>query len=449
MTSDLAELSVRRRACTKSMPQQRIFVAYDSAVAPQTKNMVAAAAESMGNGGDRGDCARRHSSPAPLRILPLSMNIYMVLTLALAPAILHVHSFHSKGTFVSRQLPPLSTRRVSFTTCWLAAIDGAAAPLFSTTPLSTDAFRPVLQKGLHQMNIAMHKSTSDRVFKCTPSLHRMRKQVQQLTKIDQSSLGAHAGLGLFATKNIKAGTIIGLYPAHALGYEYVVPDADTNTERDVSLFLAMNDIDETYFTDRQPHNNSPYLHATDQPIFQRQSMLASLFGNTGKVGGGVAPPPLYLDVNPNRNHELDGIWTSHYINDGSSLLNHKTNVGTSSSSSSSSTIEDGIEQYYLQSTQAKNCIHIPFGPSPVLATITTKKVKKGQELFTSYGVVYWLGALSTTATRSVDDGAPGMTEKIQTQIVQSARDLQQAMEEAKRGYAVEMDDLTTVLGQLN
>jgi hypothetical protein len=85
----------------------------------------------------------------------------------------------------------------------------------------------------------------------------------------------------------------------------------------------------------------------------------------------------------------------------------------------------------------------------VLATITTKKVKKGQELFTSYGVVYWLGALSTTATRSVDDGAPGMTEKIQTQIVQSARDLQQATEEAKRGYAVEIEDLTTALGQLN
>ena len=106
-------------------------------------------------------------------------------------------------------------------------------------------------------------------------------------------------------------------------------------------------------------------------------------------------------------------------------------------------------RHHHQSTQAKNCIHIPFGPSPLLATITTKKVKKGQELFTSYGVVYWLGALSTTATRSVDDGAPGMTEKIQTQIVQSARDLQQAMEEAKRGYAVEMDDLTTVLGQLN
>ncbi len=289
------------------------------------------------------------------------------------------------------------------------------------------------------MNIAMNKSTSDQVFKSTPSLHRLRKQAQQLTVISRSSLGEHAGLGLFATKNIKAGTIIGLYPAHALGYELVVPDGDGETERDLSLFLTMNEVDEVYFTDQQPHNNSPYLHATDQPIFQRQSLLAPLFRNDGKVGE-LLTPPLYLDVNPNRNDELDGIWTSHYINDGSSLLEYARRVGTSSS------IEDEIEQYYLKSTQSKNCIHIPFGPSPVLATITTKKIKKGQELFTSYGVVYWLGAIS--AALSDGDGVPGMTETIQSQIVQSARDLQQAMEEAKKGYAIEMEDLETAFGEL-
>lgn len=391
------------------------------------------------------------------------MNIIIALastlTLTLAPARRQVNGLPTQVKLLSRHSPtPLSAiaarRRVSSTVlCGLAAhsdksiaIDEVGAPSLSSATLSADTFRPTLLKGLRQMNIAMHKSTSDTVFKSTPSLHRLRKQVQQLTMIDQSSLGEHAGLGLFATKNIKAGTIIGLYPAHALGYELVVPaagDANDNL-RDLSLFLAQNEIDETYFSEQQPHNNSPYLHATDQPIFQRPSMLAPLFDqNNGNVG--MVPPPLYLDVNPNRNSELDEIWTSHYINDGSSLLEHTKSVGTSSSS-----IEDGIEQYYLQSTQAKNCIHIPFGPSPVLATITTKKVKKGQELFTSYGVVYWLGAIGTNDDD--DDGAsnaPGMTEKIQSQIVQSARDLRQAMEEAKRGYAAEMEDLATALGQLN
>ncbi len=135
----------------------------------------------------------------------------------------------------------------------------------------------------------------------------MRKQAQQLTRISRSSLGEHAGLGLFAAKNIKAGTIIGLYPVHALGYELVVPDVDSKTGRDLSLFLTMNEVDEVYFTEQQPHNNSPYLHATDQPIFQRHSLLESVFGNYGKVGGTVTPP-LYLDVNTDRNNELDGIW---------------------------------------------------------------------------------------------------------------------------------------------
>lgn len=101
--------------------------------------------------------------------------------------------------------------------------------------------------------------------------------------ISQSSLGEHAGLGLFATKNIKAG-IIGLYPAHALGYELVVPDVDSKTERDLSLFLTMNEVDEVYFTEQQPHNNSPYLHATDQPIFQRQS-LRGWYGHTTIISG--------------------------------------------------------------------------------------------------------------------------------------------------------------------
>ena len=149
-------------------------------------------------------------------------------------------------------------------------------------------------------------------------------------------------------------------------------------------------------------------------------------------------PPLYLDVNPSRNEELDRIWTSHYINDGASLLDiMQTSSGTS--------MEDRIERYYTQSTGAKNCVHIPFGPSPILATVTTKKVKKGQEFFTSYGVVYWLGAVDHNP--GDEAGTPGMTEKIQNQIVQSARDLQKAMEEARKGYSTEMADLETALGE--
>jgi hypothetical protein len=222
---------------------------------------------------------------------------------------------------------------------------------------------------------------------------------------------------------------VGLYPAHALGYQLAVPlndnasdgsDYEQDEIQDLSMFLAGNDEDRKYFA-QHPHGNSPYLHATDQPLFQRPSLLSPLFDGEEKE----APPPLYLDVNPNRNGQLNGAWTSHYINDGASLLGCET------------ISEADVEQYYLQSSKSKNCIHIPFGPSPILATITTKKVKKGEELFTSYGVVYWLGAMEDEADA---DATPKMTEKIHSQILDSAKDLQKAMEGCVLAYGQEIAD---------
>ena len=321
-------------------------------------------------------------------------------------------------------------------------------PLDTTTISSStpsNPFLPLLSKGLHQTSIAMNKDTSNQVFSTSSSsLQRLRKQVITNTKVGPSSLGGHVGLGLFATKNIKAGTIVGLYPAHALGYELFIPidnngddnDVAMNNEdnlQDLSMFMSGNEQDEKYFAEH-PHGNSPYLHATDQPLFQRSSLLSPLFNEDSNV---EMSPPLYLDVNPTRNDELDPIWTSHYINDGASLLD--------TIQQKDSSIEEGIEEYYRQSTSKKNCIHIPFGPSPLLATITTKKVKKGQELFTSYGVVYWLGSVDMD-----DDTASStsMTESIQNQILQSARDLQSAMEVAKNGYSNESSDLIIAFDDL-
>lgn len=69
--------------------------------------------------------------------------------------------------------------------------------------LPQNPFLPLLSKGLHRVSLAIDKSTSDQVFLSTPSLQRLRQQIVQLTKVGPSSLGEHAGLGLFASKNIK------------------------------------------------------------------------------------------------------------------------------------------------------------------------------------------------------------------------------------------------------
>jgi hypothetical protein len=61
---------------------------------------------------------------------------------------------------------------------------------------------------------------------------------------------------------------------------------------------------------------------------------------------------------------------SHRINDGATVL---------------SNTESGALSYYRASRNAANCAHVPFGPSPLLATVTTRKVQRGEELLTTYG----------------------------------------------------------------
>ena len=107
-------------------------------------------------------------------------------------------------------------------------------------------------------------------------------------------------------------------------------------------------------------------------------------------------------MNPNR--DIVDAWVSQMINDGATVQ---------------SNTEDGDLEYYEATKFAKNCIHIPFGPSPIMATVTTRKVKKGQEFFTTYGATYWLGVLLDIHG---EDGV-GITPKVQAQVKETAVDL--------------------------
>jgi hypothetical protein len=164
-----------------------------------------------------------------------------------------------------------------------------------------------------------------------------------------------------------------------------------------------------------PPDASSYLHATDQPIFNRPSLLADQMKDS----------PLYLDVNPNR--EVSPAWVSQYINDGAIMPENS---------------EAGVMEYYLKSTQKKNCIHLPFGPSPIIATVATKKIKKGEELFTSYGCVFWIGLLFNG-----QEGA-SMTGQIQQQIRESAQDLFTAMKGVSTRYSNQIEALHSVFDDI-
>jgi len=259
----------------------------------------------------------------------------------------------------------------------------STTPLFVGTEMS---LTEGLQKFVKKMNVVM---TPD-FFESSPPLKTLYSKCVKLVEVKESSIPG-AGLGLFAKKNIKAGTIVSFYPAHALGVE----TGDSNSSSTFSFL----DCDQTYFQDH-PCVASCYLHCTDQALFKRSSILLD-------IAQGLKDVPLYLDVNPRR--PIVPAWVSQFINDGATVQSNS---------------EEGILDYYKATKLKKNCIHIPWGPSPVMVTVTTKKVKKGEELFTSYGGTYWLGVILDVRG---EEGV-GITPKMQKEIKDTATDLLKSME---------------------
>lgn len=276
-------------------------------------------------------------------------------------------------------------------------------PLFAAASDATTTTASVLHDGLEKMERVMTLA----FFESSPSLQSLYSQSIKAVEIKESLIPG-AGLGLFARKNIKANTIISFYPAHALGV-----DVDEGTG-----FISSED-DREYF-ETHPSNKSSYLHCTDQPIFKRPSLLQQAGVEDQEV-------PLYLDVNPNR--PIVDAWVSQMINDGATVQ---------------SNTEQGVLDYYQATKWQKNCIHVPFGPSPIMATVTTRKVKKGQEFLTSYGATYWLGVLLDVHGQE----GVGATDKIQAQIRETAVDLSKSMQSVAVVYANQLEALQAEFNKL-
>lgn len=120
--------------------------------------------------------------------------------------------------------------------------------------------------------------------------------------------------------------------------------------------------------------------------------------------------------------------------------------------------ERGVLQYYEKTRRNKNCVNVPFGPSPILATVTTKKVKKGEELFTTYGVSYWLEQmLSSSENNNINVIAEGeaeaeiitdITEPIQVEVKRTAQDLFNTMKDIQVVYEKEGAQLQSLFEKL-
>lgn len=252
-------------------------------------------------------------------------------------------------------------------------------------PSETDRHRTQIECALEKMSRVM----TPQFFESSNTLLSFYSKMCKSIEVKESKIPG-AGLGLFAKKPMKANTVVSFYPAHALGLD------------DGTRFVS----DDPYF-EQDSIKTSSYLHCTDQHIFSRSSAIENEHTKESSA------PPLFLDVNPSR--QLVGGWVSQMINDGATVLEKS---------------ENGVLDYYKSSSRSRNCIHIPFGPSPIMATITTKKVKKGEELLTTYGGIYWLGVTEFDA--KLPD--VGITPAISAEIRASANDLVSSIKAARTIY---------------
>jgi hypothetical protein len=247
----------------------------------------------------------------------------------------------------------------------------------AAVPLQLDrATELALRTALTRMDRLMKSSSEDN------DNHDLLRFIQQCAMNCQTAPSsiANAGTGLVAKRNIKQGSIINLYPAHCLGLDF----------GDYSPRIYA-DADAKYW--EEEGDRQDYLLNV---IGSRPLSLLPAFVD---IGG------LFMDVNPN-NPDIPG-WLSHYVNDGATIQMNS---------------EDGVLEYYRQSAKARNCVLVPFGPSPLMATVATKKIRKGQEFFTSYGCMYWLEQLLGDQEECTE-----ITDAIQEEAKVAATVLYQAM----------------------
>jgi hypothetical protein len=188
--------------------------------------------------------------------------------------------------------------------------------------------------------------------------------------------------------------------------------------KDFSIFIGLDPTDQQYF---DLTSNDDYL--------QEYLVLES---RTAVGTAGLAPlvvsdeMSLVIDINPNR--IVHPPWIGHFINDGATLEENS---------------EQGVMEYNQQSQEAKNCVHaVPFGPLPIMASVTTRDVKKGKELFSSYGGSYWVQYLGdgTEEMANVDEGIRRMAQDSKSE------DFLQCFRSAHVRYAKEASALQIAFG---
>jgi hypothetical protein len=225
-------------------------------------------------------------------------------------------------------------------------------------------------------------------------LESFEKELEKVYVDESTMLGA--GKGLFARRQIKAGTIVAFYPVHAIG-------ADFGSS---SVSVGATPADQDFFNNGLDGRVTNYV----QYLVGSRAIGTADFGDYCR---------LFIDANPSRRDEIG--WLSHRTNDGATVLENSAK---------------GMLDYYAESRERKNCIIIPIGPAPLMATITTKNIDKGQELLTTYGCSYWLAALCGDETETAE-----ITDAVVQEAAAVAKDIFVAMRSAQTKYETQLIEL--------
>lgn len=233
-------------------------------------------------------------------------------------------------------------------------------------------------------------------------------------EVKESSI-PEAGLGVFAKEKIKAGTILSFYPAHTLGINIGDEYIEKVSFDSVTGELKHESTENEDSSSSSSADQSYLIHILGNRPLMNTAIQQELGGDT-----------IFIDVDLSQ-QEQPG-FVSHRINDGATVTENN---------------EEGILEYYRTSRRFKNCVHVPFGPSPLLATVATKKIKKGDELFTTYGCSYWLDNLLKEGGEAAEE-TDTSTELIILEAKNVAMDILKGMKDAAITHAKEAEEIQVI-----
>ena len=172
------------------------------------------------------------------------------------------------------------------------------------------------------------------------------------SRVHVASSSTH-GRGLFATQDLPQRTVAALYPVDALGLDVA----------DGSMQLAVSSDDADYFSGLE-------CPASYRLLIHEESGLC-------------------IEANPER-PLFDG-WLGHMINDGDLCR---------------AAAPEEVSRYRQASLARQNCVFVPFGTAPLVAAVTTRPVRAGGELLTSYGLPYWSSIMRYELPTALESPVP-------------------------------------------